>query len=452
MGFLNNLLSFFGIIFGLAIVVGNPRQSLFRPSTYFIIFAIFDVLLPSIIWTLTGEQFIPSWLEELSNGEIFYALLFYLGYYFILISFLRLLERNIPISAVITPKKNLEKNLIFLGIFFMSASLVKIGYEFFIHGGIHGWLSFKALGNSVRQSGEIGDQAGYLYLIPYSSIFQSIAALGFFFRKKLKNRFIFTYFFPITAILLSGTFLLRGTVINCLMCLIIAEYARAILGSHKFEVKNNFKRIIGKNILLIGLAFALSMYIYGSYRDSIRANLSGEIQAESDGSYILPLPTFITAGHGLIGVGNIIKVFGKSADFLEGKTYLDMLLLPIPRVIYVSKPAWYGIDDISKAMDWPSSTQSAVTMPGESYANFGVLGVFIAIGFAMVYGMLYRSYSKNLAKAVFLGPTIFFISTTIVNWMSFTGLMNIIPLFIFLMLIYRFAIEKNLKVDTAGKR
>lgn len=79
----------------------------------------------------------------------------------------------------------------------------------------------------------------------------------------------------------------------------------------------------------------------------------------------------------------------------------NILLLPTPRTIYTSKPIWHGVDDIAKVMYWPSSTQSDVTIPGESYTNFGPFGVLVAIGFAMIYGLLYKSYLQDLAKIVF---------------------------------------------------
>ena len=73
-----------------------------------------------------------------------------------------------------------------------------------------------------------------------------------------------------------------------------------------------------------------------------------------------------------------MRRYGHDLDFLMIKHIL-MLLLLIPRAIYKSKPEWYGIDDITTGMGWPSSSQSAVTMPGETYANFGWFGLFVAV-------------------------------------------------------------------------
>ena len=64
--------------------------------------------------------------------------------------------------------------------------------------------------------------------------------------------------------------------------------------------------------------------------------------------------------------------------------------MPIPRAIYKSKPEWYGIDDITTGMGWPSSSQSAVTMPGEAYANFGWFGLFVAVFYGVFFGLFLK--------------------------------------------------------------
>ena len=74
-----------------------------------------------------------------------------------------------------------------------------------------------------------------------------------------------------------------------------------------------------------------------------------------------------------------MRRYGHDLDFLMGKTYIDMLLLPIPRAIYKSKPEWYGIDDITTGMGWPSSSQSAVTMQVKLTQIFGWFGLFVAV-------------------------------------------------------------------------
>jgi hypothetical protein len=154
-----------------------------------------------------------------------------------------------------------------------------------------------------------------------------------------------------------------------------------------------------------------------------------------DTEVVLTLPTFITAGHGLLGISHIVAEYGQSVPFLGGKTYFDMLLLPVPRTIYTAKPAWYGIDDITRGLGWPESTQSAVTMPGEAFANFGLFGLLMAIPMGLLFGQLEKTMRVNIIRYLLLGPTVFFQMVAVTNWMSFTGFMNAAQLLIILLFI-----------------
>lgn len=144
------------------------------------------------------------------------------------------------------------------------------------------------------------------------------------------------------------------------------------------------------------------------------------------------MPTVLTAGAGLLGVSKIVAQYGTTVDYFRGKTYLDMALLPVPRAIYRSKPKWYGIDDISKRMGWPETTQSAVTMPGEAFANFGLAGLLMAIPMGAGFGLMWRLASRSKVRLILVGPTLFFQAVTVTMWMSFTGLMNAMPLIVLL--------------------
>ena len=147
----------------------------------------------------------------------------------------------------------------------------------------------------------------------------------------------------------------------------------------------------------------------------------------------------VNQGSGIQGVAGVMRKYGKDVDYLMGKTYFDMLLLPIPRSIYTSKPEWYGIDDITVGMGWPATTQTAVTMPGEAYANFGWFGQFVAMVFGIFFGLLFLKFA-NQKGGIFmvLYPSVIIPVIFVSNWMSFTGIMNMFfpTLFITLMLYF----------------
>jgi len=135
----------------------------------------------------------------------------------------------------------------------------------------------------------------------------------------------------------------------------------------------------------------------------------------------------VLRGEGLVGFSSIIAYYPSHQQFLGGQTIRDMLLLPIPRSIWHDKPAWYGIAQITRGEGEPESTQSAVTIPGELYANFGPFGVAGTVFYGMLFGFFHRLRNGRrfrYAYAAILLPVMF-----VTFWMSTTGLINgLLPL------------------------
>ena len=169
------------------------------------------------------------------------------------------------------------------------------------------------------------------------------------------------------------------------------------------------------------LAIGVGLFIgYGMVRNVLTAHSSRRDMSFSD-SMLIEMDR-VVRGEGLVGLASIVDFYPRHAEFLHGKTIRDMLLLPVPRAIWKSKPAWYGIDDITRGMGWPQSTESPVTMPGELYANFGYAGILLMF----VYGVIFGAFANlaynarlRLLYALFLLPAML---TTF--WMGFTGFVN----------------------------
>jgi hypothetical protein len=178
---------------------------------------------------------------------------------------------------------------------------------------------------------------------------------------------------------------------------------------------------------------------------AIRGKIENEYKDQShDNSSLI---NNLAQGSGLDGVTSVVHHFSSTNNFFYGKTYLDMLLLPIPRSIYTSKPEWYGVDDISRLMGWPESTQSAITLPGEAFANFGWLGLLMA----PLYGVLLYFISKKLYA---IGGSWFFwyisvgVSTlSVANWMAFTGIMNQLSTSVMIFLFCKIFMKNNANYD-----
>jgi hypothetical protein len=135
----------------------------------------------------------------------------------------------------------------------------------------------------------------------------------------------------------------------------------------------------------------------------------------------------ILRGEGLVGLSSIIAYYPSHQQFLGGQTIRDMLLLPVPRSIWHDKPAWYGIAQITRGEGEPASTQSAVTIPGELYANFGPLGLLGMLFYGTLFGFFHKLRNGRrfrYAYAAILLPLMF-----VTFWMSTTGLINgLLPL------------------------
>ena len=127
-------------------------------------------------------------------------------------------------------------------------------------------------------------------------------------------------------------------------------------------------------------------------------------------------------GEGLVGLASILDFYPRNADFFHGKTIGDMLLLPVPRAIWPSKPSWYGITDITSRMGWPEGTGSPVSMSGELYANFGYPGILLMFVYGLIFGA-FATLADN-PRLRFVYALILLPAMLTTFWFGFTGLMN----------------------------
>jgi len=403
----------------------NPLHILF----FFSGFALVDVFIPAIYWGLYGQVGTPSWSNELSADEILLGLLFYGAFFTLFIALMFLINKGAGVktmeSAILN--KATDRRLLHLTSIMLTLAGVKIINEISSTGSFANWIIAKTILSSAATDGSSSIEPTSIFLqLPTIAIFQALSGLCFFYRKKTQYKLIYTYAFPLLSLLISISTFLRGAVLLWFFTIFLSIYIEKIT----LKIKNDTKPKIKKTFIIKAAVVALLIiYGYGSVRDEFRGNLNEGVQENTKGV----APTFLTAGHGLLGVSHIVRDFGHNVEFMHGKTYLDMLLLPVPRVIYTSKPSWYGIDDITRRMGWPETTQSAVTMPGEAYANFGIFGFLLAIPFALLFALLQITIFKNSIRLLILGPTVLFQVTSVSNWMSFTGFMNSFPLLILLL-------------------
>jgi hypothetical protein len=206
------------------------------------------------------------------------------------------------------------------------------------------------------------------------------------------------------------------------------ESERIQICSKKINVA--LRLVNGKAILAITLA--LSLFIaYGALRNYMYDQST--VQA-SEGSFKKEVQRF-ARGEGLMGLTWINESYGKNYDYLYGKTYIDMMLLPVPRLIYPSKPDWYGVADITRNIGGPISSQDAVTMPGEAVANFGLLGILVMPFWGVGFGLYFRY--RYMPRFKYIYAISLFQLVSVVSWMSFTGLANsVIKIVIYFIVTY----------------
>lgn len=406
-------------------------RSPFHVAASFALFAIVDVFFPAIYWAVFGQVNNPEWLPLLSGDKVISGLSFYSIFFFIFIfcvigaSFKFRKSKLVDQWLTHSVENRLLKSLMII----LILNLINIGAEIIGYGGIEAWVWSKVI-FAAAENGDGTTVAGvnFFSTLPLREVFQALVGLGFYFRQQTKQTRLFTYVFPALALLLAMATFLRGSVLTCVITFVFAEFLRR-QAERRLPTP---ARIRGLGpVAMAVLAGFFSIYLYGAVRDSFRGMVGGNVDTE----VVLTVPTFITAGHGLLGVSHIVAEYGQTVPFLGGKTYFDMLLLPVPRTIYTAKPAWYGIDDITRGMEWPESTQSAVTMPGEAFANFGLFGLLMAIPLGLLFGRLQKVIQVNRIRHLLLGPTVFFQMASVTNWMSFTGFMNSVSLLIVLFVV-----------------
>jgi hypothetical protein len=229
------------------------------------------------------------------------------------------------------------------------------------------------------------------------------------------------YALPVLAAAAAATTLSRGSLLTLLLGLAIIEHARLTdLAGVDIERASRTTWRANSRILAACALGVLLFVGYGTARNYVTAEAyagSATVENAATGE----LARFVR-GEGFIGLLAVMDAYPRDVQFMGGRTILDMLRLPVPRAMWPGKPAWYGIDDITRAMGWPASTQSAVTMPGELYANFAWWGVPLMWLYGWFFGLTRGCRSDPVFRYLYAFIFVPMILPTF--WMAFTGFVN----------------------------
>jgi hypothetical protein len=416
----------------------DKKYGVIHIVTIYFSLSIIDVFIPSILWTIYGYEDKPPWLDPLTNTELSWGILYYSTFYIIMFLIMMIVAKANQARWLNSFKENnyyIKSRINFFLLITGSIFLLSLFNEIYAYGGFGEWLYNKF---TIRFNPTVRDrsfQEMFLKIIPWRSLFNALVFLAFFYRYKFNKPKLYGVFLPLVGVIFALSTSYRGSILVFLLGLFFMENIRIYI--HKKEKYTSLFGIGKESInkpkyyfftILIVISFLTYGVIRGAYVNKV---LYQESNKESVVYKVL------SQGSGIQGVSSIMRRYGKDLDFLKGKTYFEMLLLPIPRAIYTSKPEWYGIDDITTGMGWPASTQSAVTIPGEAYANFGWFGLFMAVLYGISFGLFLRYIINKGGIYIVLYGNIIIPVIFVSNWMAFTGIMNMFfPTVFLLCMIY----------------
>ncbi len=420
------LLSFF--------LLKDNRVGYFGTIQILLILSIFDTAIPGVLWSIFGSNSNVYWKNDLNEFELVNGMLFYICFYLLILLFYyvtsilnksKLIERSLVIN---------EKYFLKISIFLISLWSITLMLQIKSDGGVSEYFIKKAV---MRWSGgleEVGNKnfiQNILNYFKWDFIINGITLLGIYNLKKFKYKFFWKYLLPSLCIIIAALTFFRGAIVTVMIGFFFISYINRDKDK-KFKLKLS-------TLITIGIAIAL-FFTYSLTRDSLNREYKNSEEIVDKGSYFYHL---FSQGAGIEAVSHITSRYGNDLDFFYGKTYLDMLYLPIPRSIYTSKPEWYGIDDITRKMGWAESTQSAVTMPGEAYANFGWFGLLLAPFYGVFFSKLTNFISRDNSPLFIIYPSLVINGVMVSNWMAFTGIMNQVITFIILYFLFKLIIKKT---------
>lgn len=273
------------------------------------------------------------------------------------------------------------------------------------------------------------------------SLVLSLITILFIFRDEANLRYGMWPWFFLAFVVCISTFY-RGPILVFVMMLAAAEQFRIsqrtngtiyrVNGADFYE-KGRLKLGFGK-IVVFSIAGITLFTSLGAFRTYLSGSLL-ERSVTSSSAFGQEMARLVNHG-GYFSLTHITSVYERTGQYLNGYSiYSQLFYRFVPRAFWEAKPSNYGAYDINVDLGYPSTSLSAITVPGEMFANFGVAG--LVIGMLLVGFMLGRF--QNLRSHPVM---CFFYVCTVGNliisigWFSTTGFMSwvisILALFIFL--------------------
>lgn len=407
---------------------------LYSPWMLLLIYAVLDVFVPTAIFLVIGPPELASWMAPVRTIPMMVAALVYLvslGFfaagYFALAprGSAEARDRWLALASVQINVRNVYVALAVTGAWYV-AHLAKLVAQ---AGSLDSFLTGKfrmRFQSEPFATDTIIDLV--LHQIAPAMMLGFLALVGmlFFFRHRYQRPVLWGLVLPFVAWLFTLTTFYRGSQVGYFLSLAFLESFRLRLAAARPDAGlgrqgadapagHHYRRAVA-----LGLAAVAFFSLYGAYRayntSSAQGNAISATQAVGNQG------AEFFRGWGLISLTSIIDFYPDQGHYLGGNTVVDSILLPVPRVLWEDKPEWYGIDEVTRRMGWITTSQSAVTMPGELYANFGPVGIVLVAGFGLVFSGLHRLRFR---------PRFFFVyllwvphAVLVTQWGASTGLIN----------------------------
>ena len=415
-------------------------EELFTPWMLFLVYAVLDVFLPASIFLIGEPPSLTDWIvplrkEDIATSTLVYvvALAFFAGGYF----FASRRDTEVGGSKAWRALGDLRPKLGYLYVGLAISAGWYLFYQFTLvaeAGSFDVYLSDKfrqRFRPDIFASRNLFDFVFNQFAPSMLPIFLVLVGILFFFRYKYDKPMLWGWALPAVAWLLTLTTFYRGYQLNYFLSLAFIEACRLRVvrlhpEAHLERSGRPATRLLMAPRTKVLAAVAVLLFVfYGAYR-----------QYHSSFQYGRPVSMVgaltsqggeLVRGWGVVGLTSIVHAYPDDGSRLGGTSLITSLFMPVPRPLWPGKPERYGAEEVTRRMGWPITTQSAITMPGELYANFGLLGVPVVVAFGFLFRAVYR---RRLHPKLFFAYA-FFVphGVLLTHWMSATGLMTTVTLY-----------------------
>lgn len=385
----------------ICIIIIVSNNNIFHPYKVYPYFALIYIIPYSILYLVKGNSILSSASLVKVKSEMYdlmclFIVLTIISMFCFLLGVyggskrkkhLNLLKNQYRVNSV----KYLKQYVFF---FFTIGVLL-----FFLYYHSIGGISYYILNIANRSTLTSG--AGHLYILLCFMLYFSscLSILGVKHKVISKKMFLVFVLLTVLMLIISGS---RSVVLRYFLLISTVAY---------YIYKPKIKEIFSKKNIVKGSVFFIILSLYIVITPIIRSStLKGDINFSESFDESLNELEEIAKGNIYTEIQlNILALFSGEEHWL-GKTYLDLLKIPIPRSIMPDKPSGddgiyiynsiinnkpTSIGSMSNLViqSWPPSTF------GISYANFGIIGVFVMFYFlgyfiSVVYcKMLHSSFS-----------------------------------------------------------